>query len=100
MIKPRYTLDELARLGDAAYDREVAPRASADDLGRFVAIDVESGAYEIDADEVVATDRLLQRRPGAQCWLRRVGTRYAHTFGLASNWTQRPGPNHVAELRP
>jgi len=81
MIKPRYTLDELARLGDAAYDREVAPRATVEDIGRFVAIDVESGAYEIDADEVMATDRLLERIPAAQCWLRRVGTRYAHTFG-------------------
>lgn len=81
MIKPRYTLDEIARLGDAAYDREVAPRAGVEDMGRFVAIDVDSGAYEIDADEVVATDRLLERVPGAQCWLRRVGTRYAHTFG-------------------
>ena len=81
MIKPRYTLDELARLGDAAYEREVAPRAGAEDIGRFVAIDVETGAYEIDVDEVAAIDRLLQRRPGAQSWLRRIGTRYAHTFG-------------------
>lgn len=81
MIKPRYTLDEIGRLGDAVYDRDVAPRARAGDTGRFVAIDVDSGAFEIDADEVVATDRLLERVPGAQCWLRRVGTRYAHTFG-------------------
>lgn len=76
-----YTLDEIARLGDAAYDREVAPRARAEGIGPFVAIDVDSGAYEIHADSVVATDRLLQRRPRAQCWLTRVGSRYAGTFG-------------------
>ena len=81
MIKPQYSLDELARLGDAAYDREVAPNVSAEDLGRFVAIDVETGAYEIHANSVTATDRLLRRRPGAQCWLTRVGSRYAGTFG-------------------
>lgn len=81
MIKPRYTLDELGRLGDAAYDREVAPRITPEDMGRFVAIDVETGEYEIDAEAIVAINRLLERNPGAQSWLRRVGTRYAHTFG-------------------
>ncbi len=42
---------------------------------------IESGAYEIDADELAASDRLLARKPDAQMWLRRVGSRYAHRFG-------------------
>ena len=32
-------------------------------------------------DEIAASDRLLARRPDAQVWLRRVGSRYARRFG-------------------
>jgi len=31
------------------------------DEGKFVAIDIETGDYEIDADELAAYDRLLSR---------------------------------------
>ncbi|HEX2079179.1 MAG TPA: hypothetical protein VHG08_15750 [Longimicrobium sp.] len=74
----RYPLDELARLGDAIYDRDVAPNAMPVEGRQFVAIDVESGAYEIDGDELTAARRVLARNPDAQLWLRRVGWRYLH----------------------
>lgn len=44
-------------------------------------IDTETEAYEIDADELVAADRLLARHPDAQVWLRRIGSRHASRFG-------------------
>ncbi len=81
MIKPRYTSDELARLGDGIFEREVAARVADEDPRHFVAIDVETGAYEVDRDESSTIERLLERRPGAQLWLRRVGSRHAHRFG-------------------
>jgi hypothetical protein len=49
--------------------------------GKFVAIDIETGVYEIDGDELVASDRLLARLPDAQIWLRQVGSRYVRRFG-------------------
>ncbi len=55
------------------------PRAG--NQGTFVAIDIETGAYEIDADELAASDRLLARVPGAQIWLQRIGSRYVRRFG-------------------
>ena len=81
MIKARYTSDELARLGDAIFEREIAGSISDEDPRHFVAIDVETGAYEVGRDEFVTIERLLARRPDAQLWLRRVGSRYAHRFG-------------------
>ncbi|HEX5725199.1 MAG TPA: hypothetical protein VFX98_07015 [Longimicrobiaceae bacterium] len=90
MVKLRYTTDELARLGDALYEREVAPRASDEDAGHFVAIDVESGAYEIDRDELTAIDRVLARNPGAQLWLRRIAMPYTHRFGPRANSVTNP----------
>ncbi len=80
MAKLRYTHDEIARLGNAMYDREVAPRTTAQDASRFVAIDVDSGAFEIDADELSAARRLRAGHPDAQIWLRRVGVPYLHRF--------------------
>jgi hypothetical protein len=58
-----------------------APRLKANDDVKFAAIDIDSGAYEVDTDELEACDRLRARIPSAQIWLVRVGSRYVHRFG-------------------
>lgn len=73
--------EDVAQQGDTIYERDIQPRLGADDNGKFVVIDIDTGAYEIDADEVVATDRLLAHHPQAYMWLRQVGSRYARRFG-------------------
>ena len=79
--KPRYSKEEFARRGDEIYDRDISPHVGPDDEGKFVVIDIETGAYEIDQDELAASGRLLARRLDAQMWTRRVGSRYARRFG-------------------
>ena len=81
MIGPRYSKEEFARRGDEIYERDIVSHFGPDDEGKFVVIDIETGAYEVDRDEIAASDRLLARRPDAQVWLRRVGSRYARHFG-------------------
>jgi hypothetical protein len=76
-----YSPEEFARRGQEIYDRDILPRVRADDNGRFVAIDVDSGSYEIDRDDFAATERLLARHPDAQIWLARVGQRAAYRIG-------------------
>ena len=78
---PRYSREEFAIRGDSVYEREIGPQVESGHKGEFVAIDVETGAYEVDADELAASDRLLAQVPDAQIWLRRVGSRYARRFG-------------------
>lgn len=80
-IQARYSKEEFARRGDAIYEQELCPVLEKDHEGKFVAIDIETGAYEVDDDELVASDRLLIRVPSAQIWLRRIGSRYARHFG-------------------
>jgi hypothetical protein len=80
-IKPRYSKEEFARRGDEIYERDIRPKLKPEDKGKFVLIDIETGAYEIDTDELAASDRLLARYPEAQIWLIRAGSRYAHRFG-------------------
>jgi len=77
----RFAKDEFAQRGDAIYDCEIRPRLAPGDDGKFVALDIESGQYELDDDELAACDRLRSRLPDAQIWLVRVGSRYVHRFG-------------------
>jgi len=80
-LSRRYSKEELASRGDAAFASAVRPRLQPDDEGRFVAIDIDTNAFEIDDDELRACDRLRARFPEAQIWLVRVGSRYVHRFG-------------------
>ena len=79
--RPRYSEEEFARRGDAIFESDIYPKLDASLADQFVAIDIETGAYEVDADELAASDRLRDRVPTAQIWLRRVGSRYARRFG-------------------
>ncbi|MFO1433835.1 MAG: hypothetical protein U1F76_27685 [Candidatus Competibacteraceae bacterium] len=83
-LQPRYSKEEFARRGDEIYERNIHPYLEAGNVGKFIAIDIDTGAYEIDADELVASDRLLARYADAQVWLRQVGSRYTRRFGASS----------------
>jgi hypothetical protein len=80
-IQRRYSKEEFAARGDAVYETSVRPQLSASDEGKFAAIDIESGSYEIDADQLQACERLRVRVPDAQIWGVRIGSRYVHRFG-------------------
>jgi hypothetical protein len=79
--KRRYGKEEFAKRGDAVYENDVRPHLSADDEGKFAAIDIESGFYEINENELEACDRLRARVPDAQIWMVRIGSRTVHRFG-------------------
>jgi hypothetical protein len=79
--KRRYGKEEFARRGDEIYEARVRPLLKAEDEGKFVAIDIDTGTFEIDGDELEACDKLNARIPDAQIWLVRIGSRYVHRFG-------------------
>ena len=73
---PRDGKEEFATRGDALYETKIRSRVEAGNDGKFVPIDIETGEYEIDADAMAATDRLIDRVSDAQTWLVRVGSPY------------------------
>jgi hypothetical protein len=77
----RYSKTEFARRGDDMYDKLVRPHMTTGDEGKFAAVDIESGQYELAGDELEACDKLHARLPRAQIWLVKVGSRYVHRFG-------------------
>ena len=78
---PRYSKEEFARRGDELYERVVKPHLKKKDKDRFVAIDIETGEWEIGDDELEVVNRLWARLPDPQPWMVRVGSRFVHSFG-------------------
>jgi hypothetical protein len=79
--QPRYSKEEHARRGTELYERQIRACVEPGNHGRIVAIDVDSGEYELAGETLTAADRLLLRRPDAQIWLVRIGHLGVHRFG-------------------
>ena len=75
VTRPQRTLEELDRLAHEVYNRHVLRMLRPEDDGKFIALDVETGDYEIDADDYAAVTRLEARNPKAEVWLMRAGHR-------------------------
>ena len=84
---PHYPLEEFARRGDEIYDRDISAQVEPAHNEEIVAIDLDTGAWEIDADEDAAADRLEARLPDAQIWVVRVGSHYVRRFGAGRSQT-------------
>jgi len=79
---PRYSKEEFAQRGNDIYNRDIRSEVdTAANKGKFVAIDIETGAWEMDADALTACDRLEARVPDSQTWLVRVGYPYLYRMG-------------------
>lgn len=79
--KPHYSMEEHSRLGADLYEHRIRPQVEAGNHGRIVAIDVDSGTFEIAGDSLTAAQKLLARMPDAQIWCVRIGYPAVHRFG-------------------
>ena len=82
--QPRYSKEEFARRGDEIYETQVRSQVEAGNHGKIVAIDIETGAFEVADTPMVAVDRLYAREPDAQPWVIRIGHRAVFRFGSRS----------------
>jgi hypothetical protein len=80
--QPRYSKEEFARRGNEIYQSQVRPQVEEGNYGKIVAVDIETGAFELAKDTMTASDRLLERCPDAQIWCVRIGHRGVHRFGV------------------
>ncbi|MBW4505081.1 MAG: hypothetical protein KME64_00955 [Scytonematopsis contorta HA4267-MV1] len=81
--QPRYSFEEFAKRGDEIYETNIRPQVEASNRGKIVAIDIDTGAWEMDTSEIIASNRLKTRYPDAQIWFVRIGSRYIRHFGLS-----------------
>jgi hypothetical protein len=66
-------LTETARRGQEAFELHVRPKLSPADDGKFVALDIETGDYEIGTDSYTVSKAMRDRYPAERLWLVRVG---------------------------
>jgi hypothetical protein len=83
--QPRYSKEEFAQRGDEIYQSQVRQQIDEEiDRGKIVAIDIETGAFEVADDLLVASKHLVARLPDAQTWFVRIGHLAVDRFGARS----------------
>ena len=73
MSHARYTADEIVQRGKDLYEREIRPKVEAGNRGKILVIDIETGAFEVDDDQLAAAERALDRHPDASLFVLRIG---------------------------
>jgi len=82
--QPRYSKEEYARRGDEIYESQVRQQVEEGNHGKIVAIDIETGSFEVADTPMEAVDHLYEREPDAQPWVIRIGHRSVFRFGSHS----------------
>jgi hypothetical protein len=82
--QPRYSKEEFARRGHEIYEFQVRSQVEESNYGKIVAIDIETGAFEVGEDSLAAAKQLLIRYPDAQIFGIRIGHQAVHRFGFRS----------------
>jgi hypothetical protein len=82
MPSAKYSAAEVAERGESLYRERIAETMSEADRGKFVVIDIETGEYEVDDDDLTATERVLAKRPAAVTYGVRVGYPAAYRLGF------------------
>jgi hypothetical protein len=79
--QPRYDKEEFARRGNEMYERQVRSQVEKGNEGKIVAVDIDTGAFEVGQDTLTACERLLASHPDAQIWCVRIGHPAVYKFG-------------------
>jgi hypothetical protein len=83
--QPRYSKEEFALRGDKIYESQIRSQIDEEgEHGKIVAIDIETGAFEVADDIVTASEHLLAKLPDAQTWFIRIGHPAVYHFGARS----------------
>jgi hypothetical protein len=78
-----WSLDEIVRRGKDLFATMIEPTLRPNERGRFVAVDVRTGEFETDDDDMTAAHNLRRRCPKAEIWLGRVGEAAAYQLRAA-----------------
>jgi peptide subunit release factor RF-3 len=80
----RYSKEVLAQRGQELYESGIRQKVEVENQGKIVAIDIETGEFDVGETLMAATDRLFERIPNAQPWTIRIGHGAVYHFGSQS----------------
>jgi len=76
-----YSTEQVGKRGQEIYERVLRSQVESQRRGEFLVVDILSGTYEIDMDDLTASDRLLARQPDAILYGLRIGYPTAYRLG-------------------
>lgn len=77
----KYSREEVATRGESIYEREIRHIVENQCKGQFLVLDIETGEYEINQDDLIATKRAMAKRPAAVLYGLRIGYPAAYRVG-------------------
>ena len=82
MPHPDLSREEIAQRGKKLYQQRLrAEVETGDNIGKIIAIDLNTGDYELDKDLLAACNRLKAKRPNTVTWIERVGYDAVYAIG-------------------
>jgi hypothetical protein len=82
MAHPRFSGEEVEKRGQELYEKSIRAKVETDgNIGKILVTNIETGEYEMDADEIAASRRALARFSGAALWMLRIGYNAVHSLG-------------------
>lgn len=92
----KYLPEDVVSRGEEIYEQQIRRKVEAGNKGKFVVIDIETGEYEVDEDDLQATKRALAKRSDAILYGVRIGYPTAYNLldaGCAPATHQRAREN-------
>ena len=83
MGHPRYSADEIVARGKEIYAKQLRAKLEPQNIGKFLVIDIETGEYEMDEDDLAASMRASRKKPGGARYGMRIGSPTSGTIGNA-----------------
>ncbi len=81
MSHPKYSREEIIKLGATLYNDRIRSCTTPADEGKFLAIDIVSGVAEIEPSELTALKQIRNKNPEAIVYLLRIGDSCAYKLG-------------------
>ena len=82
MPHARFSSEEIGKRGREWYEQAIRARVETpENIGKIVSIDIETGDYEIDAENLSAVERLQVRHPDAAIYGIRIGYNAVYALG-------------------
>jgi hypothetical protein len=82
MGHPRYSTEEIVARGKEIYEQRLRDKLEPENIGKFLVIDIETGEYEMDEDDLAASLRASCKKPGGARYGMRIGNRAWGHIGL------------------
>ncbi len=82
MHKSDITPEVIAMRGEELYQQKIRDEVETANKGKYLVVDIDTGDYAIADEDLVATDRLLSKRPNATVYGLRIGFPAAYRIGF------------------